>query len=256
MSDGEQDSLVFAPQSCPSLEELTLSFFSFNQQEQIAGAGAGVFTLINRNCKHLCILSLEYCELSPSIIRIIAGIESLKDLNFSEREGLTDAVMAVLATMKLVKLCISGRYHGEDDELTAASMQSFVGSNISQTLEAFTLIISSDNTTPVDDVQVARAFASCHNLKKLVISFGEDVCVFGRGSLDGLQAMATGCPLLADVYMYLTVPGLHYLGAHSTNLKECYVYNRPVAGAEGFPSTEELRTLYPAVKWRFLHRYG
>jgi hypothetical protein len=63
--------------------------------------------------------------------------------------------------------------------------------------------------------------------------------------------MAAGCPLIADVSLHLTLPGLHYLGTHFTNLKKCLVYNRRVAGAiapDGFPSIEDLQTLYPAVE--------
>ncbi len=138
--------------------------------------------------------------------------------------------------------------------MTGASLQSFVGANISQTLESFTLSVVRGNTTPVDDVQVARALASCHNLKTLHVNFGGDRCLFGGNGLDGLQALATGCPLLTEVYAYLTVPGLHYLGTHFTNLKNCWIYNRRVASAaipEGFPSIEELQTLYPAVTWGY-----
>jgi hypothetical protein len=84
--------------------------------------------------------------------------------------------------------------------------------------------------------------------------FGSDGCVFGHNGLDGLQAMATGCPLLADIQLYLTVPGLHYLGTHFSNLKKCHVKNRCVEGTatpQGFPSIEELQTLYPAVEWTY-----
>ncbi len=259
-SDDEHDLLFFTPLSCPLLEVLELSSFSFNQQQQIAGAGAsaaavaaaGVFTLIHRNCKHLRELTLRRSELSASTLPSIGGMESLKELTLDECEGVTAAGMAVLATMKLVKL---GVYvEGQDDEdgvLTAASLVSFVGSNISQTLEKFELSVY-DFTVPIDDVQVATALASCHNLKKLSVNFGDGGCLFGRNGLDGLQALATGCPLLADVSLYLTLPGLHYLGTHFANLEECTVYCRRVVGAptpEGFPSIDNLQTLYPAVMW-------
>jgi hypothetical protein len=78
--------------------------------------------------------------------------------------------------------------------------------------------------------------------------------VFGRNGLDGLQALATGCPLLASVELFVTVPGLHYLGTHFTNLKKCRVLNWRQARAPtpaGFPSIEELQTLYPAVEWEY-----
>jgi hypothetical protein len=175
-------------------------------------------------------------------------MEALKKLDLYECGGLTDAGMAVVATMKLESLALFG-----DARLTGAWIQSFVGSNISQSLETFGLKVYG-NMTPIDDVQVATALASCHNLKSLAVYVGGDGCVFGRGGLDGLQAMATGCPLLADVSLFLTAPGLHYLGTHFTNLKKCLVYNRRVAGTaapEGFPSIGELQTLYPAVEWGY-----
>jgi hypothetical protein len=256
--DVEQDSLVTTAiwQSCPLLQELELSWFSFNKQiagsdtgaGAGAGAGAGIFTLINRSCKHLRALDLAHCQLSVSILRGIAGMEALKELTLYDCEGLTDAGMAVVATMKLERLTLYVHAH-----LTEVWIQSFVGSNISQSLETFDLT-AYGNTTAIDDVQVATALASCYNLKKLDAYFGGDECVFGRNGLDGLQAMATGCPLLADIKLYLTVPGLHCLGTHFTNLKKCHVYNRCAAGAvapEGFPSIEELQTLYPAVKWTY-----
>jgi hypothetical protein len=167
--------------------------------------------------------------------------------------GLPEAGIAVLATMELVKLCIYLKYV-RGYEWTGASLQSFVGSNISHTLESFSLTAYDNTTTAIDDVQVATALASCHNLTTLDVHLGDDGCVFGSNGFDGLQAMATGCPLLEDVSFLLTVPGLHYVGTHFTNLKKCFVYNTSVAGAptpEGFPSIEELQTLYPAVKWEY-----
>jgi hypothetical protein len=261
-SGDEQDSLVIIAvhQSCPLLEELQISSTPFNQQQQIAGAGAGadagVFTLIGRNCKHLRKLELSDCRLSASVLRSIAGMESLKDLTLDECEGVTDADITALAKLKLVKLCISSGLHSVDDyEWTEALLQSFVGSNISQTLESFKLSVGTIHgfATPVDDVQVATALASCHNLTTLTVHLGDGGCLFGRNGLDGLQAIATGCPLLADVILYLTVPGLHYIGTHFTNLKKCNVFtmdddyttNTPA----GYPSIEELQTLYPAVDW-------
>jgi hypothetical protein len=91
-SDVEQDSLVIAAvwQSCPLLEELELWRFSFNQQEQIAGAGT--FTLINRSCKHLRILKFSHCELSTSILRSIAGMDALKELTLYAANKLVHVV--------------------------------------------------------------------------------------------------------------------------------------------------------------------
>jgi hypothetical protein len=248
-SDVEHDSLIITAvsQSCPLLEELDLWWFSSDQQAQIAGADT-VAGIINRSCKHLRKLRWAYCKLSASALRSIAGMESLKELDFLECQGLTDTGLALLATMKLESLFIC-----RCAQLTGAWIQSFVGSNISQTLETFDLTFYS-NRTPVDDVQVATALASCRNLTTLVVCNGEEGCVFGCNGLDGLQSMAAGCPLLADVSLSLTVPGLHYLGTHCTNLKNCAVFNSPVVAAtapEGFPSIEELKTLYPAVKWEF-----
>jgi hypothetical protein len=256
----EQDSLFHttARQSCPLLEELEILSTSFNRQQQIGGAGVGMFTFIHRNCGHLRKLTMSNCEVTTSILRSIAGMESLKELTLGQCEGLTDADMAVLATMKLVNLRISEEaYQRESDvdidvgELTGASLQSFVGSDISQTLENFDLSVY-DYTIPMDDVQMATALASCHNLKTVCVSFFCG-CIFGRHGLDGLQAMATGCPLLTDVSLWLTVPGLHCLGTHFPNLKKCNVYNWREAGPvpEGFPSIEELQTLYPAVTWKY-----
>jgi hypothetical protein len=163
------------------------------------------------------------------------------------------ADIAALATLKLSKLSIEIVRGG--DAWGEAAMQSFVGSNISQTLKSFRLSVYYETATPIDDVQVATAFASCHNLKKLAISLGnDDAFMIGRNGLDGLQAMATGCPLLTDVSLPLTIGGIHYLGTHFTHLKTCMVDNRRLNGARtpvGFPSIEELQTLYPAVKWRY-----
>jgi hypothetical protein len=77
--------------------------------------------------------------------------------------------------------------------------------------------------------------------------------MFGRNGLDGLQAMATGCPLLADCTLCLTPACLHYLGTHFANLKKCSMFNGRQVGVtpKGFPSIEELQTLYPAVKWEY-----
>jgi hypothetical protein len=248
--DDEMDSLFLTAihQSCPLLEELELMHFLFNQQD--LPAGSGVFALINRNCRHLRRLTLNRCELSASILRSIAELEALKELDLTECEGLTDAGLAALATMKLVGLSI---FVFQSDDSQLSSLQSFVGSNISQTLETFDLSVEDDQAL-IDDVQVATALASCHNLKKLAMLSFVDGYAFGRDGLDGLQAMAVGCPLLADVSLSLTAPGLHYLGAHFPNLRKCSVSIASEEGEpapEGFPSIEELQTLYPAVKWAY-----
>jgi hypothetical protein len=232
------------------LEDLQLWGFLFNELGQAQGADADVLTLINRNCKRILVLNLTNCELSASILRSIAGMESLKTLALHNCRDITDVGIAVLATMKLVTLCINVF---QIDGLTGASLQSFVGSNISQTLQTFELSVYSYTTTPIDDVRVATALASCHNLKYLSVKLASDRCEFGRSGLDGMQAMATGCPLLTYVSLCLTIPGIHFLGAHFTNLRTCTVLNRRVGGAptpEGFPSIEELQTLYPTITWK------
>jgi hypothetical protein len=173
-------------------------------------------------------------------------MESLKGLRLKDCKGLIGSI-ALLATMQLQDL-----YIGACGRLSDGYLQSFVGSNISQTLESFSLS-ALYNTTLVDDVEVATVLASCCNLKKLHVCFGvHDGSAFGRNGLDGLQAMATGCPLLSDVSLKMTLPALHYLGIHFTNLKKCGVSRKSVVGApapDEFLSIEELQTLYPAVQW-------
>jgi hypothetical protein len=241
--------LAFAQRSCPLLEELYIWSCRSNQQVEISGAG--VFTLIGRNFKHLRKLTLASCELSVSILRNVAGIEALKELTLDNCGDLTDEGMIVLAMMKLeyLSLCVENR-------LTEAALEAFVGSNISRTLATFELKGSGDDrdAVPLDDDRVATALASCHNLKRLHIDsfFGYHGCLFGRNGLDGLQALAAGCPLLADVALHLTTSGIHCLGTHCANLKECYAISvaaNRAPGQEEFPPVEELRTLYPAVEW-------
>jgi hypothetical protein len=245
-----QDALVLTSihQSCPLLEQLDLSCIASNEQDQIAGAGtyAGrdVFTHISRHCKHLRKLTLTLFEVSTSILRSIAGMETLKELTLNGGRGLTDTGVAVLATMRLkclILLVTTG--------WTDPPMLSFVGSNISHTLETFVVKLGGHGT-PIDDAHIATVLASCHKLKTLRVFNVIGECVFGRSGLDGLQAMAMGCPLLTEAFLSLTVSGIHFLGTHFPNLKWCRVSNNRAGGAtEGFPSIEELQTLYPAVKW-------
>ena len=113
-----------------------------------------------------------------------------------------------------------------------------------------------DQATPIEDIRVAKALASCHNLKKLHLHWGEDSgCVFGHNGLEGLRAMAAGCPLLTEAALCLTARGVHYLGTHCANLKNCEVenstYREELCSPEGYPSIEELQTLYPAVHWAY-----
>lgn len=115
-----------------------------------------------------------------------------------------------------------------------------------------------------DDVHMATALASCHNLKTLTVDLGHNVCVFGRNGLKSLQALVTGCPLLSDVELHLTVPGIHFLGTHyshqasylethCTHQASCDVLNMStnevMTHPQGFSSIEELNAQYPAVRW-------
>ena len=188
-------------------------------------------------------------NLSASNLHSIAGMEALKDFTLSLHtiEGLPGAE---LASMKLERLCL------QCSVLDSAGLlhSLFSGSTISQTLVTFEMR-AYNITTPIDDDQVAVALASCHNLKKLFVNLGEDICLFGRNGLAGLQAMATGCPLLADVFLNLSASAVHYVGTHFTNLTKCAFYKNRAAAAptpsESFPSVEELRTLYPEVEWAY-----
>jgi hypothetical protein len=240
----EQDLLVFTAQSWPFLEELV---FFFCQEDDEQNAGTDILSLICRSCRQLRKLALFRCELTATNLCSIAGLETLEQISLEQCDGLTDTGVAVLATMKLSELSV---FDSRNNAWTAASLQSFVGSNISRTLASFHL--SSGRTIPMDDVQVATALASCHHLTNLDLWTGGDRCVFGRNGLEGLQAMATGCPLLASVSIYLTPPGIHYLGTHFPNLRSCTALRNVVTGArfpQGFPPIKELQTLYPAVEW-------
>jgi hypothetical protein len=242
---GEQDYVVITPRSCPWLEDLELNWISIYGHADISNAP--LLDMFCTHCTNLRRLKLEFCrQFSPSLRRI-ARLEGLKELTFYQCGGLQDADMDVVATIKLAKLSISAGAAG----WTLAFLRSFVGSNMSQTLESFYLSVDG-KSEPMDDVEAALALASCHSLRTLYLGWGwEERCVFGRNGLDGLQAMTTGCPLLADFSLYLTVPALHYLGTHFASLKKCLVLGRATTG---FPSIEELQSLYPAVEWDYLFR--
>jgi hypothetical protein len=191
---------------------------------------------------------LHSCNLPASILRSIAGIGSLKELTFGTCGGLTGESIAVLATMPLESLSFYSL-----KKFDTASLESFVGSRISQTLEVFS-VFNTDQRTSIDDVQVAKALACCRNLKTLFFKLGVRRCVFGRNGLVGLQAMVRGCPLLAEVAISLTVPALHYVATHFTHLKKCRVINGRAARLStpyGFPPLNELQVRYPSVKWEY-----
>jgi hypothetical protein len=243
-SYGEQDSVVMTAlqSSCPLLEELQLQSVSLNQQ---LSAGPVLFIPTNRNCKHLRKLTLFSCDVaSGSAIQRIAEIESLKELKLYNCGGLSDADLAVLATMSLVDLTLRDP---ESSTWRSSSLQCFVGSNLSQTLEFFHLQVWRI-LPPIDDVEVDTALASCHNLKKLTVNWGNDIwgCVFGRDDLDGLQAMAAGCPLLTEVNFRLSPDGMYYIAEHFVNLKKC---NSHLPAELHYAVSSDLKTLYPAIEW-------
>ena len=249
--DEEIDRGVLAAlhRSCLSLEVLDLHCVSFDTTQASLGAGNG--SQVRRHWKHLRILKLGECELTASSMRDIAGMETLKELLLDHVDGLAATGLSALSTMKLEKLSI---YCNSADDLPADCLQSFVGSNISQTLETF-ILWNNASTMPIDDVDIVIALASCRLLKILHVSVSNDGgCVFGRNGLDGLTAMVTGCPLLVEIKLWLTAGGIHHLGTHGTNLKTCIILNGCAAGTPtplGFPSYKELRKLYPAIGWRY-----
>ena len=252
--DDEQDSLALATlHQCQLLEELELLSLNLSEQGQL-GNGGDLLTRISRNCTHLRRLHCSCTTLSASNLRDITAMESLKELTFSGCGGLTVSGTAALATMRLLEISIYGP--NDDGGLPAATLlsvvESFVGSNISETLESLCVEIYS-NTIPIDDVQVANALAFCHQLKSLAVPCGGNTgCVFGA---NGLRVIATGCPLLADINLDLTASGVHYVGTHFGNLKKCQVkthsnHEQGVSAVPaGSPPVEELQTLYPAVEW-------
>ena len=193
--------------------------------------------------------------MSPEEFHPFDGMKALTDLTLRECDGLTTAGFGELTRLRLVKL--SMEYLNWDD--AGFSLQALVGSNISDTLDE-TLVLVSDGAYSVaedalmrpDDVQLARALASCHKLKSLRIDDPADDLLFGHNGLEGLRAMATGCPLLAEVTLFLTASAIHCLGTHFPKLEKCNIIlarPRSTNPPEGYPSVEELRTLYPAVTW-------
>jgi hypothetical protein len=227
-------------ESCPLLEELCLDALS-------SVALGFVLPGLCRNCTLIHTLSFVRCKISASNLRDIARMETLKDLTLSLCDGLTDASVATLAGLELTRLYLWD--DSQDDPvpdfeglLTEACLQSFAEANISRTLESFDMIIGIDR--PVDVGPIAIGIASCHNLKRLYVDWGQgNDSVFGLGSL---QTIAAGCPLLADVTINVTVPGLRYIAHHCSNLKKCNIY-RAVREDVYY----ELDATYPDVEWGF-----
>ena len=241
-ADAAQDALALAAlRHCPLLDELVLFRLRFNQLEQIAGTS--FLTLVNRHCKQFRKLTAVNCEVSvPSI----AGVASLKDLFFYQCTGFPAEHVTHLASMRLTHLNID---HVEENEWTGSCLESFVGSNISQTLEVFELDM---NGIYVDDMHIALVLATCPNLRQLSVG-----AMFGDTGVEGLQAMAVGCPLLTEVSLHLTPHAVQCLGTAFANLKKCSIRNRSFNGV-GSPVVEgalvtlaEVQTLYPAVEWGY-----
>ena len=249
--DEENDRLLLTAlgQSCPLLEELVMSRLSLRLSD------ADVVSRFSLHCNQLRVLSLRSCDLSASSLRILAGLEVLEELILDCCVGLTDACMAAVSTMKLAVLRIS--VVSLHNELSGDCLRSFVESTISQTLETFSFNIRC-RAARVDDVQLATALASCHKLKNLYLNWSwHEGCVFGRNGLEGLQAMATGCPLLADIELYLTTSGVYCLATHCTSLQICKVLSARDTEAmphpEDSPSVEDVQALYPGVSWLLLY---
>jgi hypothetical protein len=188
---------------------------------------------------------IKLVNTSSAVLDKIARIDSLRDLELNHCHGLTDAGIATLAVLKLTRLAVwEGRgSQVAKNSMTEAALQSFVGANISHTLENFYLFVGGDRL--IDDELVATALASCHNLKVLEVQWGEDKCTFGRNGMDGLQAMTAGCPLLYKAVLHATVPGLHCIAAHCSNLKRCATF------LSSDDLCDALSVLYPAVNWTF-----
>ena len=241
----EFDSVAIATiHLCPLLEELRLSSFAFNPQEQVVGTA--LFSNINRDCKHFRFLTMVGCDLSSPILRSIAGMDKLKELSLCTCRGLTE--ISELTTMNLRCLTVHAKLVPLD-----ISLKSFVGSNISRTLEKF--LLYAGRGLLIDEIQLATSLASCHNLQTLKLADGDvNGYEFGGNGLAGLQAIASGCPLLTSVSLYLTADGIHYLGTHFANLKCCTIYtriNESLQVSDDLPSIKKLQTLYPAVQWSY-----
>ena len=148
-----------------------------------------------------------------------------------------------MATMQLTSLSIVENW-------TQGLWHSLIGSNLSRTLEA--ICISNDYYPEPDrDVQglVARALAACCNLKSIHMHTA-------RWSLrlNAAVVVAAGCPLLADVTIYLTVQAFRHIRNHRLCLKKCSVLNPSAEGRRApakFLSLEGLRSNHPSVHWEY-----
>jgi hypothetical protein len=250
------DRLVIAAlcQACPLLEELGLSAGMHLNPPLLEN----LLVDIRANCVNLRCLSLFCCGASDSSLRIVSCMESLKEFRLTDLThrdtdtgGVTDVGIAELAKMRLVDLSIT--MSSEWSGVSEAALQSFVGANISQTLESISIqghLMDPDRM--IDDVRVATALASCPRLSYVSVDWLVDKCVFGRHSLEGLQAMAAGCPLLSNLSLNVTPRGMKYLGTHCSNLRLCFSTYKFDEGKEGKSVDEELQELkksFPKVYW-------
>jgi hypothetical protein len=244
--DEERDRLVLTAllPSCPLLEELELVSLSLVAAEAF-------FTGLGRTRTQIRKMRLHCCRLSESILRSIAGVETLKDLDLDCCQGLTDAGVAALGVLKLTRLSILDTWgdivtfggSGLTRSLTPAAFVSLTGAgaDVSRTLEA--LCIRIEATPVVDADQLASAVASCPLLKTLSIGWGHDRDraedrMFG---LEGLQAIVAGCPLLTDVSLRLDRLRCEYPATHCLDLKKCI--------PSSFLPDAAMRGKYPNIKW-------
>ena len=217
----EKDRLVLNTlyQSCPLLEELSLMCVS-----RVTLGSFFSRLRLHPTLTHIHNLWVGMSDISESILHDIAGMDTLEQLSLSSCKGLTDAGFAFIAELKLKHLFISEYYYARrgfapayDNSMTEASLLSFLGANIGHTLEFFYLSIRS--TQRIDADKVATAVASCHNLTSLQLDWGSgDGSVFG---LESAQAIATGCPLLTNVCLKLTLLGYEHMATHCAHLKRC-----------------------------------
>ena len=247
--DGVFDQSVLTAVShwCPLLEDLVvwLSRMNFVIPDT-------VFMGLRNNCKHLRKLVLSLCNLSGSSMYCLAGVDSLEVLVIELCDGLTNAGIAELAKLRLVVLQLAPI--NDSGKVTEAALVSFAGASISHTLETLVFSVGRHRSS-IDDVAVAIALATCHRLKQLHIPHivGENSCFFGRNGMDGLQAMAVGCPLLADIELAVTIRGIHHIAGHFRNLKKC-AWTCPDAVSSDMLSVLESRS--PGVDWRYRANYN
>jgi hypothetical protein len=120
-----------------------------------------------------------------------------------------------------------------------------VDANISHTLEFFYMDFRTDRTLEVDNT--ATALASCHRLKSLGVRWGmTDHRTYG---LQAVDAIATGCPLLTDAALSLSIEGIHHVATRCPQLARC----RLLSFNLNVPSNIFLRLLlltsYPKINW-------